>query len=199
MIALHVIFFIFAALLIGSSVMVITSRNPVRGVLFLVLAFVASAGLWMILQAEFLALALIFVYVGAVLTLFLFVVMMINIDLATIRQKISHYLSWGILTVIALFVMTYYVVNPRRFGLSDDALPMQPANYSNVAQLGQVLYTQYIYAFELAAVVLLVAIIAAISLTFRGKRHRRSQDIARQLAANPKERLRLIKMPVEKR
>lgn len=199
MTALHIIFFIFAVILVVSSVMVIMSPNPVRGVLFLVLAFFASAALWMILQAEFLSLALIFVYVGAVLTLFLFVVMMINIDIASLRTNFNRYLPIGIATILLLLGFTIYIVNPKYFGLSNATLPLQPANYSNVSQLGQVLYTQYLYAFELAALVLLVAIVSAISLTFRGKRHRRSQDIARQLAANPKERLRVIKMPVEKR
>lgn len=199
MTALQIIFYFFSALLLIAAVMVIISRNPVHGVLFLVLAFFASAALWMILQAEFLSLALIFVYVGAVLTLFLFVVMMINIDVASLRQGFVRYLPFGVLVIVLLLAMMLFVIGPKHFGLSYATLALRPANYSNVNQLGSVLYTQYVYAFELAAVILLVAIISAISLTFRAPRGMRTQKISAQLAANPKDRVELIKMPSEKK
>lgn len=199
MTALQIIFYIFSAILLFAAVMVITSRNPVKGVLFLVLAFVASAALWMLLQAEFLSLVLIFVYVGAVLTLFLFVVMMLNIDLTPLREGFVRFLPMAVLVVAGILVFILMVINPKYLSLSTASLPIRPANYSNVTALGTVLYTQYLYAFELAAVVLLVAIIAAISLTFRGRRHRKSQRVTQQLAANPNDRVTLVKMPVEKK
>lgn len=199
MTTLQVIFYFFAAVLLLSAIMVIVSRNPVHGVLFLVLAFFASAALWMILQAEFLSLALIFVYVGAVLTLFLFVVMMINIDVATLRQGFVRYLPLGVLVIVLLLALMLFVIGPKHFGLAYATLPLRPANYSNVSELGNVLYTQYAYAFELAAVVLLVAIVAAISLTLRGPRNMKTQKISAQLAANPKQRVEIIKMRTEKK
>lgn len=199
MTALQIIFYIFSAIVIASAVMVIVSRNPVHGVLFLVLAFFASAVLWMLMQAEFLALTLIFVYVGAVLTLFLFVVMMINVDYSALREGFVRYLPVGVAVIVLLFGLMLMSIGPKHFGLSFATLQMRPANYSNVKELGSVLYVQYLYAFELAAVVLLVAIIAAISLTLRGRRGSKSQNIAQQLAANPKERVTLIKMRAEKK
>lgn len=199
MTALQLIFYFFATLLLIAALMVIVMRNPVHGVLFLVLAFFASAILWMIMQAEFLSLALIFVYVGAVLTLFLFVVMMINIDVASMRQGFVRYLPFGVLVIVLLLGLMLFVIGPKHFGLSYATLTLRPANYSNVSELGSVMYTQYAYAFELAAVILLVAIIAAISITFRGPRNMKTQKIAAQLAANPKDRVELVKMPAEKK
>lgn len=196
---LQVVFYFFSALLLLAAVMVITARNPVHGVLFLVLAFFASAVLWMLLQAEFLSLALIFVYVGAVLTLFLFVVMMINIDLTPLREGFVRYLPFGIIVMVLLVSLMVFVIGPQHFGLSYATLALRPANYSNVQDLGNVLYTQYMYAFELAAVVLLVAIIAAISLAFRGRRNSKLQNIDAQIAADPKTRVRLVKMSAEKK
>lgn len=193
------VFYVFSALLLGSGVMVITARNPVHGILFLVLGFFASAVLWMLLQAEFLSLVLIFVYVGAVMTLFLFVVMMLNIDLVSTRDGFVRFLPFALLVIVLLAGLMIIVIGPTHFGLSYATLTPQPANYSNVKQLGGVLYTQYAYAFELAAVILLVAIIAAISLAFHGRKPgTKSQRIAAQIAAEPKDRVTLVKMPVEK-
>lgn len=189
-----IVFYFFSAVLIFSAFMVITSRYPVRGVLFLVLGFFASAVLWMLLQVEFLALVLIFVYVGAVMTLFLFVVMMLNLDIAPRRKGWVHYMPFGILLSLVLLFLLLYVLNPRVFPASAFHWVNQPANYSNVQQLGMVLYTQYVYPFELAAVLLLVAIIATISLTIRSKKkNSKSQRIAEQVAVKPKDRLRLWK------
>lgn len=181
--------------------MVITSRFPVRGVLFLVLAFFASAVLWMLIQAEFLALVLIFVYVGAVMTLFLFVVMMLNLDQAPRFKGWVSYLPFGvILTVVLLAIMLYPFYRSMNFSSLDYHLVLHPADYSNVKVLGAVLYTHYVYPFELAAVLLLAAIIAAISLVLRGRKpNTKSQRIAEQIRVNPKDRLQLIRhFPVEK-
>lgn len=189
----QVIFYIFSAILLFSGIMVITSRHPVRGILFLVLCFFASSALWMMVQAEFLALVLIFVYVGAVMTLFLFVVMMLNIDLAPLRQSFVRYLPLGVLVMTLLVALMLMVIGPKYFGLSHYQMTLNPANYSNVKQLGRVLYTYYTYPFELAAMLLLVAIIAAISLAFRGRHGSKAQRISEQVAVRPQDRVRLVK------
>jgi len=193
-----VIFYVFAAIAIGSALMVITARQPVHAVLFLVVTFFASAGLWLLLNAEFLALVLVLVYVGAVMTLFLFVVMMLNLDLSKEKEKFVRYLPLGII-VIALFVTAIiYAVGPEYFGFHTiPPPPPVPANYSNTAALGDVLYTTYAYPFELAGVLLLVAIIAAITLSLRHSRGK-TQNIRKQLQAEPDKRVRLVKMPSEK-
>lgn len=194
-----IIFFLFSAILLFSAAMVIISRNPVRGVLFLVLAFVASSILWMILEAEFLSLVLIFVYVGAVMTLFLFVVMMINVDFAPFKEGFVKYLPLGILVTVLLVGLIIFVISPYHFPLAKDAhFISHPANYSNVKELGNLLYTQYVYPFEIASALLLVGIVAAISLSFRGRQHSKSQKINVQLAANKKERLYLVNLRSEK-
>lgn len=189
------VFYILSALLILASLAVILSRNPVRGVLFLVFAFVMSAGIWIILQAEFLGLILILVYVGAVMTLFLFVVMMLNLDKLPPRTGIKKYWPYGVLILCLLVGLVIYVIGPEHFQLAANAAPAgHSADYSNVEAIGSVLYTQYVYAFEIAAVILLVAIIAAISLAFRGwggvsKR----QNIGKQVRTTPEERIRMVK------
>lgn len=189
----QLIFYGFSALLIFAATMVITSRNPVRGALFLVFSFFCSAVLWMMLEAEFLSLALIFVYVGAVMTLFLFVVMMLNVKVLPDREGFVRYLPFGAIFMTVFVGLMVYVIGPQHFGLSAQAAPViQDANYSNVTELGMVLYTDYVYPFELAAVILLIAIVSAISLAFRGKQNRKSQDIASQVAVRKKDRLRLV-------
>lgn len=191
----QILFYIFSAILIGAASMVIITRNSVYAALFLVLAFFASAALWLLLEAEFLALILVLVYVGAVMTLFLFVVMMLNLDLSPAKEGFVRYLPFGII-VVALFVAALvYVIEPQHFGLvSMTPPPHSPASYSNVTRLGLVLYTDYVYPFELAAVLLLVAIIAAITLSLRRPR-RKKQNISAQLHANPHTRLHIVKMP----
>jgi NADH-quinone oxidoreductase subunit J len=195
----QVIFFVFAAILIAAAVMVIVVRNPVHSILFLVLAFFASAVLWMMMQAEFLALVLIFVYVGAVMTLFLFVVMMLNIDLSKVREKFVHYLPVSILVMLLLIASMIMVILPKHLGIAAAQLTPVPSDFSNVAAMGVTLYTHFLYPFEIAAVILLVAIIAAITLAFHGRKpNTKSQRVMQQLKANKADRLRIIKMKADK-
>jgi NADH-quinone oxidoreductase subunit J len=196
----QVIFFVFASVAVASALMVIFLRNPVYAVLFLVLTFVSSSVLWMLLQAEFLSLTLLFVYVGAVMTLFLFVVMMINVDLATIQQQFVRFLPIGIVMFLLLLVMLIIIFDHKNFqaGMS---LPVHyGANYSNVTAMGTLLYTKYLFPFELAAVLLFVAIIAAISLAFHGnKPGTKVQNLAAQHNVRKQDRLRIISMEAEKK
>ncbi len=195
----QLVFYGFSALLILSALMVILVKNSVKAVLFLVLCFVASAGLWMLLEAEFLAITLVLVYVGAVMVLFLFVVMMLDVNFAALRQGFNKTLPIALLVSIAFLLMLHWLVGDNHFGLQQIAEPAKhAADYSNVKELGRVLYTEYFYPFELAAVILLVAMIAAISLTFRGKRSRKSQDIDKQVHVSKHDRLRIIKMDAVK-
>jgi len=189
------VFYAFGAVLVLSGLAVITARNPVHGVLFLVLAFFTAAAIWLLLRAEFLAIALVVVYVGAVMVLFLFVVMMLDINLERVREGFWRNLPLalvvgGIMVVemIAVLSRNIWGQNPRQV----------PAGYSNTKELGRVLYTQYAFAFEIAAVILLVAIIAAIALTLRRRKDSRHQDPALQVRARREERVRLVSMPAEK-
>ena len=189
------LFYAFAAVLLVSGLLVITARNPVHGVLWLVLAFFTAAGIWLLLRAEFLAITLVVVYVGAVMVLFLFVVMMLDINIERVREGFWRNLPLAlIVAVIMLFEMVGVLAN-RIYGASPAPLP---ANYSNTRALGRVLYTDYAFAFETAAVILLVAIIAAISLTLRRRKDSRAQDPSLQVKADPRERVRLVSMPSEK-
>lgn len=194
----EVVFFVFSATLIAAATMVVVSRNPVRSSLFLVLAFFASSVLWITLQAEFLALVLIFVYVGAVMTLFLFVVMMLDIDRAVIQEGFVKYLPVCILLLAFFIGLMIYVIGVGQPGLTNALLPRFPASYSNVSAMGQLLYTHYLYEFEVAGALLLVAIIAAIALAFHGRKAgTKSQVITEQLRANKKNRLRIVPMKSE--
>jgi NADH-quinone oxidoreductase subunit J len=193
------IFYVFAAILIFAATMVITRRNPVHSVLFLVLAFFNAAGLWLLLEAEFLAIVLVLVYVGAVMVLFLFVVMMLDIDVAEMRAAFIRHLPLGLLIAAVMIVEMLLVVGPRYFGLETFAAPARhAADFSNTEALGALLYSDYLYPFEIAAVILLVAIIAAISLTLRRRPDRKYLDTAKQLAANKQQRLRVVDMEAEK-
>lgn len=192
----QLIFYLFSGILILSAGFMICVKNPVISALFLVLCFIASAGLWLLLEAEFLALVLVFVYVGAVMTLFLFVVMMLNLDTEKLRTGFVRYLPFGVLAVAVMMGLMIKVLAPLHLG--SFAEPARSADYSNIKQLGVLLYTEYAYPFELAAVILLVAIIAAISLTHIGKSHCKSQNINRQVRVQRKDRVRLIKMVSEK-
>lgn len=193
----ELVFYGFSALLIAASLMVIGSRNSVRGALFLVFSIFCSSVLWMLLEAEFLALALIFVYVGAVMTLFLFVVMMLNMATDPQQEGFVRYLPFGAI-IMALFVtLMLYVIGPQHFGLKAASMVQHGPGFSDVKDLGAVLYTVYFYPFELAAVLLVVAIIAAITLAFRGKQHRKAQNIAKQLSVTKKDRLRLVDITPE--
>jgi NADH-quinone oxidoreductase subunit J len=190
------VFYAFAAVLLVSGVLVITARNPVHGVLFLVLAFFTAAGIWLLLGAEFLAIALVVVYVGAVMVLFLFVVMMLDINIERVRQGFWRNLPLALVVGGIMVAEMIYILWERIYGVG--AAPRQiPASHSNTKELGRVLYTQYAYAFEIAAVVLLVAIIAAIALTLRRRKDSRYQDPASQVKVRREERVRLVSMASE--
>ncbi len=192
----QVIFYFFSAVLLGAGGAVITVRNPVHAALFLVLAFFTSAALWILLEAEFLAVTLVLVYVGAVMVLFLFVVMMLDINLVPLREGFIRYLPVGIVVAALMFVEMALVVGSRYFGLERfGPPPPHPADYSNTKELGGVLYTDYVYPFEIAAAVLVVAIIAAIALTLRRRPDSKYQDPSRQVRVRREERVRLVSLP----
>ena len=192
------VFYALAAILVGAALMVITLRNPVHAALSLVLAFFTAAEIWLLLRAEFLAIALVLVYVGAVMVLFLFVVMMLDINLDRLREGFWRQLPFGVAVGVLVLAQMAAVVWVG-FDRTRLAAPGEPgAGYSNTKELGRVLYTDYVYPFELAAVLLLVAIIAAIALTMRRRKDTRFQDPSRQVAVKSRERVRLVSMPAEK-
>jgi len=192
------VFYFFSIIMLGSAAMVVTIRNPVKAALFLVLTFVSAASLWMLVQAEFLAIVLVLVYVGAVMVLFLFVVMMIDVNLAALRQGFADYLPLGGLVAILMVVEIALSVGPAQFAGGKGHGPfVLPAHVSNTRALGQILYTVYVYPFEIAAVILLVAIIAAIALTMRRRPDTKYQDPAQQVNVQARDRMRLVKMPAE--
>jgi NADH-quinone oxidoreductase subunit J len=190
-----VVFYSFAGVLLLSGLLVITARNPVHNALFLVLAFFTAAGLWLLLRAEFLAIALVVVYVGAVMVLFLFVVMMLDINVEKVREGFWRNLPLALIVGCIMFLDMITVLAFRIWGLEPRQIP---ANYSNTRELGRVLYTDYAYAFEIAAVVLLVAIVAAIALTLRRRKDSRHQDPGEQVRVRREDRVRLVSMPAEK-
>ncbi|MFZ5576383.1 MAG: NADH-quinone oxidoreductase subunit J [Pseudomonadota bacterium] len=194
------IFYFFAAILVFAGLRVITARNPVHAALYLVLAFFTAAGLWMLLEAEFLAIVLVLVYVGAVMVLFLFVVMMLDINLARLREGFWDYLPLAGFVAVLLVIEMALILGSRHFGLDVMATPEPlPADYSNTQELGRLLYTDYVYAFELAAVILLVAIVAAIALTLRRRKDSKYIDPAEQVKVKRNDRLRIVKMQAEKK
>ena len=194
----EVLFWVFASILTVSALAMITVRNPVHAALLLVLCFFTSAAIWLLIEAEFLAVVLILVYVGAVMVLFLFVVMMLDINVEQVRARVTRYaLFGGIVAGVVVFEIVS-VVWSRSLGLDVTVgAQAQPAAYSNTAELGKVLYTEYVYPFELAAVLLLIAIVAAISLTMRKRAGLKQQDVARQVAVRREDRVRIIKMPAQ--
>ncbi len=194
------VFYVFAAAMLGSALMVITLRNPVHAALSLVLTFFSGAALWLLLEAEFLAITLVLVYVGAVMVLFLFVVMMLDINLARIQEGFVKLLPLGALVALLVIGMMVYVVGPGNFGLERFADPApHGADYSNTRELGRILYTIYVYPFEIAAAILLVAIIAAISLALRKRPMTKHQDPDLQIAVRKEDRLRIVEMEAETR
>ena len=196
----QVLFYIFGTILVLGALGVIVSRNPVYSALSLVLCFVTSAAVWLLIEAEFLAVVLVLVYVGAVMVLFLFVVMMLDINLAELRSGFARYAWLGWLTALAVVIEIVGVVWVRGVGIDVSKAPAPTApDYSNTLELGQVMYTKYAYPFELAAVLLLVAIVAAISLTLRRRPGLKVQDISKQVAVQAKDRIRIVKMDPEKR
>ncbi len=194
-----IIFYIFAAILIVSGLRVITARNPVHAVLFLVLAFFTASGLWLLLYAEFLAMTLILVYVGAVMVLFLFVVMMLDINFDKLREGFWKYLPVAATVAIAMVFEMVLLITSKNFALVNKAFGAVPAaGISNSKELGRVLYTDYLLPFELAAVILLVAIVAAIALTLRPRKGAKSQIVGDQVRVKASDRLKIIKMDAEK-
>jgi len=195
-----IIFYFFAAVLVFAALRVITARNPVVAALHLVLAFFTAAAIWLLLRAEFLAIALVLVYVGAVMVLFLFVVMMLDINLERVREGFWSNLPLALTVGGLMVVEMIFVLGGRYFGLETLPAPADPgAGYSNTRELGRILYTDYAYPFELAAVVLLVAIIAAIALTMRKRKDTKYQKPSEQIAVKREDRVRLVSMPSEKR
>jgi NADH-quinone oxidoreductase subunit J len=195
-----ILFYIFATILVAAALAVIIARNPVYCALSLVVCFVTSAALWLLIEAEFLAIVLVLVYVGAVMVLFLFVVMMLDINLEELRSGFTRFAWLGWITAGVIVFEIAGVVLTKRLGVdvTRGAMPL-PANYSNTRELGALLYSRYAYPFEIAAMLLLVAIVAAISLTLRHRQGLKVQNINLQVAARASERVRLVKMGSEER
>ena len=193
------VFYFLAVIMVVAALRVITARNPVHAALFLVLTFFNAGGLWLLLQAEFLAITLVMVYVGAVMVLFLFVVMMLDINLDRLREGFWSYLPVGALVGILMLVEMVMVLGGSYFGL--EAMPAPPAaaeTYSNTREIGRVLYTDYVYPFELASLVLLVAMVAAVALTLRKRKGLKSIPPSEQVAVKREGRVELVKMKAEK-
>ena len=194
------IFYLFAGITVASAVMVIAARNPVHSVLYLILAFFNSAGLFVLMGAEFLAMILVIVYVGAVAVLFLFVVMMLDIDFIRMREGFLHYLPIGALVGLVLLAELAVVVGGHFMGaaaVAGSAMPVSPivGGLDNTKALGQLLYTDYFYLFQAAGLVLLVAMIGAIVLTHRDRKGVRKQKVADQIARKREESVEIVKVP----
>jgi NADH-quinone oxidoreductase subunit J len=190
-----ILFYAFAAILVMAALGVITSRNPVYSALFLVLAFVQSAALWLLIEAEFLAIVLVLVYVGAVMVLFLFVVMMLDINVEKMREGFTRYVWIGAGVAALVVAEIAHVVWFRNQDIEFMRAPASyPADYSNTRAVGSVLYTEHVYAFEIAAMILLVAIVAAITLTMRKRRGLKVQNVSAQVAVRREDRVRLVKV-----
>ncbi len=195
----QILFYIFATVAVVGALRMITTPNPVHAALYLVLTFFNVALVWILLEAEFLGLLLILVYVGAVMILFLFVVMMLDINTAPMREGFVRNLPVGLFVALLMIVEIALVVGPRFFGLEVVSSPApRPEGYSNTGAIGEVLYTEYVYAFEIAAVILLAAIVAAIGLTLRRRKGVKYQDIGRQLDVRREDRVRMVRMDAEK-
>jgi len=195
-----ILFYFFATVLFAAAVGVIFSRNPVHAVMLLVLAFFQSAVLWLLAEAEFLAIVLVLVYVGAVMVLFLFVVMMLDINVERVRGGLTRYAPFGLLIAALMvfeLVQVIWVRGNTEVGLG--GFQATPDGYSNTQALGAVLYTEHVYAFEIAAVILLLAIVAAITLTMRKRPGLKLQNISEQVSVRAEDRLRMVKMKSEKR
>ncbi|WIM05654.1 MAG: NADH-quinone oxidoreductase subunit J [Candidatus Nitricoxidivorans perseverans] len=193
-----ILFYVLAAVMLFAALRVVTARNPVHAVLYLVLAFFNASGLWLLLNAEFLAIALVMVYVGAVMVLFLFVVMMLDIDIERLRQGFWSYLPVGALVGLLMVAEMALVLSGSHFGLESFPDQQAGADHSNTKSLGRLLFTDYVYPFELASVILLVAIIAAVMLTLRHRKDSKHLDPAKQIAVKAADRLRIVRMPAEK-
>ena len=195
-----VLFYMFALIMLGAASGVVFARNPVHSVMFLVLTFFQSAVLWLMAEAEFLAIVLVLVYVGAVMVLFLFVVMMLEVNIEAAKRGLSRYAPLGIGIALLMVIQLIQLIWLRGAGFSGTSgFVATPEGYSNTKALGAVLYTEHVYAFEIAAVILLLAIIAAITLTMRKRPGIKVQDIAAQVAVRAKDRVRIVKMDAEKK
>ncbi|HCI51978.1 MAG TPA: NADH-quinone oxidoreductase subunit J [Gallionella sp.] len=191
-----VVFYLFATITVLAGVGVVVARNPVHAALFLVLAFCSAAGIWMLLEAEFLAITLILVYVGAVMVLFLFVVMMLDINLVKLREGFWRWFPFGALLAGLMVFEMVWVLGSRQTADVSKAI-VHAADYSNTKELGRLIYTQYVYPFEIAAVILLVAMVAAIALTLRRRAGVKSQNVADQVKVKKADRLRIVSMKSE--
>jgi NADH-quinone oxidoreductase subunit J len=195
-----ILFYVFATIMFGAALGVVLSRNPVHSVMLLVFTFFNAAILWLLAEAEFLAIVLVLVYVGAVMVLFLFVVMMLDINLSPLREGFVKYLPVGFTVALLIFAEMFMVLGVKNFGADVVAIPERHgADYSNTRELGSVLYTDYVYPFEIASVILLVAIIAAIALTMRRRPETKYQNPVAQVAVKRADRVRLVKMRSEDR
>lgn len=196
-----VVFYVFAAITVFAALRVITAHNPVHAVLFLVLAFISSAGIWLLLEAEFLAITLVLVYVGAVMVLFLFVVMMLDINLVRLREGFWSWLPFGATLAALMALEMIWVLGSYEVAEVDRVRTVvkHAADYSNTKELGRLIYTEYVYPFEIAAVLLLVAMVAAIALTLRRRKDAKSQVVSEQIAVKSKDRVRIVSMPSEPR
>ncbi|MBX2884521.1 MAG: NADH-quinone oxidoreductase subunit J [Granulosicoccus sp.] len=196
----HVIFYLFSAILVFAAVRVITVRNPVHAALFLVLTFFTCSAIWLLLEAEFLAITLVLVYVGAVMVLFLFVVMMLDINVEPMREGFVKYLPVGLLVGVIMFVEMIFLITYRYFKADQFPAPTRASanEMSNTEQLGRLLYDEYLFQFEVAAIILLVAIVAAIALTMRRRPNTKYQTPSQQVQVRKEDRLRVVQMPAEK-
>ena len=190
-------FYFLATVLVFASLRVVTLRNPVHAALNLVLAFFSASGIWVLLQAEFLAIALILVYVGAVMVLFLFVVMLLDINLDRLREGFWSYLPLGAIVALLIVAEMSLVLYARFSGVSESVAGQTGASFSNAKAVGRLLFTDYVYPFELASVILLVGIVAAVALTLRGKRKSKAVSPSEQVFVKAKDRVRIVKMPAE--
>jgi len=192
------VFYFLSAILVFASLRVITARNPVHAALNLILAFFSAGGVWALLQAEFLAISIVLVYVGAVMVLFLFVVMMLDINIDRIREGFWSYLPLGTIVGLVMVLELGAVMGANYLGVLESAAPQTAATESNTKALGRLIYTEFAYPFELASVILLVAIVAAIAITYRGRKPTKATDPAKQLRVRAQDRMRVLQMPAEK-
>jgi NADH-quinone oxidoreductase subunit J len=193
-----ILFYVFSAVLIGAALGVVFSRNPVHSIMYLVLTFFQSAVLWLMAEAEFLAIVLVLVYVGAVMVLFLFVVMMLNVEVEAVKKSLTRYAPLAIVIALIMAMELVQLIWIRgAIEGNNYAFAPNPENYDNTKALGAVLYTEHVYAFEIAAVVLLLAIVAAITLTMRKRPGLTVQDISAQVAVRARDRVRIVKMKSE--
>ena len=194
------VFYVFAAILVFAASRVITVRNPVFAAMFLVLTFFTCAGIWMLLEAEFLAITLVLVYVGAVMVLFLFVVMMLDVNVEPLREGFVSYLPVGLLVGAIMLIEMVFLITQRYFKNEQFPSPERAAeDYSNTQELGRLLYSEYLFQFEIAAIILLVAIVAAIALTMRRRPDTKYQKPSEQIGVAKEDRLRVVQMPPEQR